>query len=163
MDVYLDIETTGLSRYEDEITVIGIGLVDGRKLKVVQLVDEKLTRHNLIVTLKGVHRLYTYNGSQFDLPFIHEKVGVDLTVGVQHHDLMFACWNKGLYGGFKAVEKQLGICRKLTGIDGLEAIRLWSKYKHYGDQEALKALLAYNEEDVYNLKALKSKQQSYRA
>ena len=40
-EAYLDIETTGLSRYYDYITVIGIYLCNGRNSKLIQLVERK--------------------------------------------------------------------------------------------------------------------------
>jgi hypothetical protein len=70
---------------------------------------------------------------------------------------MYDCWRNNLYGGFKAVERQLGISRQLRGIDGLEAVRLWWRYRDYGDNDALAVLLEYNREDVVNLKALRER------
>ena len=35
---YIDIETTGLSRYYADLTVIGIGLEKGSSIKVTQLI-----------------------------------------------------------------------------------------------------------------------------
>ncbi len=75
----------------------------------------------------------------------------------QHVDLMHICWQNNLYGGFKKVERRLGITRELEGIDGKEAVFLWHRYAHNGDETALKTLLKYNEEDVKNLKHLKQK------
>ena len=70
---------------------------------------------------------------------------------------MYNCWNRNLYGGFKAVERQLGIGRKLTEVNGLEAVRLWWRYVNNYDEKALAILLEYNKEDVLNLKTLKEK------
>jgi uncharacterized protein YprB with RNaseH-like and TPR domain len=70
---------------------------------------------------------------------------------------MYDCWKRNLRGGFKAVERQLGIPRQLSGIDGFEAVRLWWKYKNDGDHNALALLLKYNEEDVRNLKVLRER------
>jgi uncharacterized protein YprB with RNaseH-like and TPR domain len=154
---YLDIETTGLSRYWDEITVIGVGLAKGSRIRIVQFFGEELARQSLVHALKGASTIYTYNGSRFDLPFIEEYLGVDLTKMFEHHDLMYDCWDRGLYGGFKAVEEQLDIPRRLQGLHGLDAVLLWDKYKRAGDQEALDTLLEYNREDVSNLRALKTK------
>jgi uncharacterized protein YprB with RNaseH-like and TPR domain len=70
---------------------------------------------------------------------------------------MYDCWSCNLYGGFKAVEQQLGISRQSQGITGLDAVMLWWKYKCEGDQEALAKLLEYNKEDVMNLKVLRDK------
>ncbi len=155
IDAYLDIETTGLSRSRDTITVIGIYLVNGHDAWLVQLVGDHATQKNLLKALDGVGTVFTYNGRRFDLPFIHACTGINLETMFCHQDLMFACWRNGLYGGFKAVEQHLGIPRQLTEIDGLEAVRLWWKYVRGKDEDALRLLLRYNEEDVVNLKSLR--------
>ena len=156
-DAYLDIETTGLSQFYDDITVIGIYLCNGKDDKLTQLVGEQVTRDNLLNALKGVNTIYTYNGSRFDLPFIDAFLWIDLEARFRHHDLMYDCWQNNLYGGFKAVEQQLGISRQLQGVGGLEAIWLWWQYQNDGDQNALALLLQYNKEDVVNLKALRER------
>lgn len=160
-DVYLDIETTGLSRCYHDITVIGIYLVDGSGSRLVQLVGEEVTKDNLLRALEGVDTIFTYNGSRFDLPFIRSCLGVDLAAMFHHHDLMYDCWGNNLYGGFKAVEAQLGIPRQLRGIIGADAVMLWWSYWNDGDQNALALLLQYNREDVVNLKALRDRLGGY--
>jgi uncharacterized protein YprB with RNaseH-like and TPR domain len=157
IDAYLDIETTGLSRFYDYITVIGIYLCNGGDDNLIQLVGEQVTTANLLQALEGVSIIYTYNGSRFDLPFIDAFLGIDLEARFYHRDLMYDCWTNNLYGGFKAVERQLGIRRRLQGIGGYEAVLLWWRYRNYGDQNALELLLQYNKEDVVNLKALRQK------
>lgn len=157
MDAYLDIETTGLSPFSDSITVVGIYLVKGVDNRLVQLIGHEVTEENILNALRGVGIIFTYNGRRFDLPFIHACIGVDLTLSHRHHDLMYDCWRNNLYGGFKVVEQQLCIGRKLKGIDGLAAVRLWWRYKNAGDQKALALLLQYNAEDVVNLKVLREK------
>ena len=156
-DAYLDIETTGLSCRYAYITVIGIYSVSGKESRLLQLVGKEITPHNLLVSLQGAERIYTYNGSRFDLPFIREALGVDLRTSADHHDLMYDCWRCDLYGGLKAVGRQLGIPRQLQGISGWDAVLLWQRYHEYGDQNALATLLRYNAEDVMNLIALKEK------
>jgi hypothetical protein len=156
-DAYLDIETTGLSRFYDYITVIGIYLCNSKDDKLIQLVGEQVTRDNLLKALKGVNTIYTYNGSRFDFPFIDSSLGIDLESEFCHHDLMYDCWRNNLYGGFKSVEQQLGIPRQLQGVGGLGAIWLWRRYYNDGAQNALTTLLKYNEEDVVNLKVLREK------
>jgi len=156
-EAYLDIETTGLSAYDDMITVIGVYVRDGVGYRVVQLVGKEVTGANLLEALQGVEVIYTYNGSRFDLPFIASTLGVDLTTCFRHHDLMLDCWSRNLYGGFKAVEIMLGIERELKGLNGVDAVRLWWKYLDNNDEAALGLLLRYNEEDIVNLKALKDR------
>ena len=157
MDADLDIETTGLSRSYHVITVIGIYRCNGRDGELIQLIGRNVTRDNLIKALKGVNAIYTYNGSRFDLPFIDSHLGIDLATEFYHHDLMYTCWQNNLKGGFKAVERQLGIPRQLQGISGLEAVWLWWRYVNFGDQNALTLLLQYNKEDVINLKVLRER------
>jgi len=156
-DAYLDIETTGLSWLDADITVVGIYLVNGRESRLVQLVGRDVTVGNLRETIDGVSTIYTYNGSRFDLPFIHGALGINLVNVFHHHDLMYDCWRCNLKGGFKAVEQQLGIPRQLQGISGWDAVLLWQRYQYYGDHKALDTLLKYNEEDVMNLKVLREK------
>ncbi len=157
IDAYLDIETTGLSYQYAEITVVGIYLVNGSDSRLVQLVGKDVTTDNLLESLSGVNRIYTYNGSRFDLPFICSSLGIDLATVLNHHDLMYDCWRCYLFGGLKAVEKQLRIPRQLQGISGLDAVRLWWRYLEYGDCDALATLLEYNREDVMNLKVLRER------
>lgn len=154
---YLDIETTGLSRNYCDITIIGIGLETNSRVKVVQLLESNLTKYHLFKALKGVDEIYTYNGSRFDLPFIKAAMGVDLKQEFVHTDLMYACWGQRLKGGLKAVERRIGIKRKLAGIDGYIAVRLWWRYCKDNDHGALRTLLEYNTEDVVNLRMLRRK------
>ena len=157
IDTYLDIETTGLSWLYADITVIGIYLVNGNEDRLVQLVGSEVTVDNLLTAIDGVSTIYTYNGSRFDLPFIHGSLGINLADTCYHHDLMYDCWRCNLFGGFKAVEQQLGIARRLKGITGLDAVLLWQRYQYYNDQKALAALLEYNREDVMNLRVLRER------
>jgi uncharacterized protein len=157
IDAYLDIETTGLSFQYADITVVGIYLVNGRDSRLVQLVGSDARADRLLEAIDGVRTIYTYNGRRFDLPFIHDSLGIDLEALAEHHDLMYDCWRYNLKGGFKSVEQQLGIPRQLKGITGWDAVLLWWRYRDYGDQNALATLLQYNKEDVINLRALRDR------
>ena len=157
LEAYLDIETTGLSCLYADITVIGIYLVNGSDNRLMQLVGREVTSDSLIDSLRKVSRIFTYNGSRFDLPFIHGSLGINLADTFSHHDLMYDCWRRNLKGGLKAVEQQLGIPRQLQGITGWDAVLLWQRYQYYGDQNSLATLLQYNKEDVMNLKVLRER------
>jgi uncharacterized protein YprB with RNaseH-like and TPR domain len=154
---YIDIETTGLSRYYAELTVIGIAVEKGSKTDVIQLLEQDLCEPKIIEVLQRTDEIYSYNGSRFDLPFIQAKMSIDLRRLFKHRDLMYDCWRYGLKGGLKAVERQLGINRELRNVDGYVAVKLWYEYVNNGDTEALETLLAYNREDVVNLPILRRK------
>ena len=154
-EAYLDIETTGLSPFSCEITVLGIYLCNGNDTEFVRLVGGDITTYNILDALSGVDIIYTYNGSRFDLPFIRSQLGINLAELFPHRDLMYDCWRSNLKGGLKAVERQLGIDRDLKGVDGRDAVRLWWRYVDSFDLDALNTLLEYNKEDVINLKTLK--------
>src|SRR4030065_278411 len=132
-DAYLDIETTGLSQFFDYITVIGVLRCDGRSNELVQLVGGEVTRGNLITALRDVRTIYTYNGARFDLRFISNSLGIDLAAEYYHHDLMYDCWRCKLYGGFKAVERRLGIARRVEGIGGLAGGKVVGGFGEGGD------------------------------
>ncbi len=157
LEAYLDIETTGLSPRHCQITVVGVHLCRGKRSRFVQLVGEDISAESLLEVLQGVGIIYTYNGSRFDLPFIQSRLGIDLAEIFEHCDLMYDCWQNNLRGGFKAVERQLGIPRRLREVNGREAVRLWWRYVNDYDRRALAVLLEYNREDVINLKALREK------
>ena len=154
---YLDIETTGFSRYYCDLTVIGVTLENGSKCRVVQLIEDDISEKKLLKALKGVDEIYTYNGSRFDLPFIDAQLGVDLKECFKHTDLMYDCWRQNLKGGLKVVEQLLGIERKLKEVDGYMAVLLWYDYVNSSNKQALQTLLDYNEEDVVNLRVLRRK------
>ncbi len=154
---YLDIETTGLSRYDCQLTVIGIGLEQGGHIRLVQLIEDDLYERLLLKVLEGADVIYTYNGSRFDLPFIRTQLGIDLARCFCHRDLMYDCWHKNLKGGLKAVERKLGIQRKLQNVDGYVAVQLWWDYVNNRNFSSLQMLLAYNAEDVVNLNVLRTR------
>ncbi len=160
LEAYLDIETTGLSSY-CRITVVGIYLANGAEDRFVQFVGDGIRAEKLLDCLDGVTTVYTYNGTGFDLRLIKQHLGVDLARQFPHRDLMFDCWRQDLRGGLKAVERQLGVPRRLKDVDGYQAVLLWYRYQRHGDYNALAKLLAYNKEDVLNLKVVKEKLMGY--
>ncbi len=146
---FLDIETTGLSKYYDQITLIG--LFDGTRprffLRGANLDDIRKA-------IRNVGILVTFNGSLFDLPFMKAKLQ-PLKFPPAHLDLRFLLRRIGLNGGLKQIERQVGIHRdpEVADFDGYDMTILWRRYCR-GDEEALKMLVKYNMEDTTNLQLL---------
>jgi len=145
---YVDIETTGLGAPADYITAIA--LYDGDSLRHyvhgqnLEQFREDIGAYKLVVT---------YNGKQFDLPFIRRYLGAPMLQA--HVDLRYVLHSLGYKGGLKGCERQLGIDRgELDGIDGFFAVLLWRDYQRNGNEKALETLLAYNAADVVNLETL---------
>lgn len=141
---YLDIETT----WSGGISVIGVYRSDHG---TIQLVGSGVNDLNIYRALDGVDTICTYNGTCFDLPVIRRRLRVDLRNDFRHYDLMYVCRRQGLKGGLKKVELQLGIVRSTVGMTGFDAPRLWQRYEHADDREALDLLLRYNRDDIIYL------------
>lgn len=145
---FLDIETTGLLSYYNEITLIG--LFDGKDARTY-IAGENLD--SFIKDINDSALVVTFNGTLFDLPFIKTKF--PNFIPPPHIDLRFFLKRLGYSGGLKNVERQLGIMRPegIKDIDGFYAAILWDKYIH-GDSNALDLLIEYNIADVAVLKVL---------
>ncbi len=145
--VYLDIETTGLSSW-DEITTIA--LYDGKKA-MYYVQGDNLEQFEKDIKNYGL--IITFNGKTFDLPFLSSRL--NCTLDQAHIDLRYVLAGLGFKGGLKKCEKAMGINRgDLDGVDGSFAVILWHEYQKTGNPKALETLLAYNIEDVINLETL---------
>ncbi len=148
--VFLDIETTGISYEWGDVTVVGT--YDGCETRVF-VQGKNLWEFPAYV--KKFSMLVTYNGKQFDVPFLRAKFP-GLKLPVAHIDLRFVTRRLGLTGGLKWVEKRLDLGREgeLQDVDGFMAVKLWHEYKRGGNKAALDTLIRYNLEDVVGLKAV---------
>lgn len=149
--LYLDIETTGMSARDGQITVVGL-YRNGRMSSLVR--GDSLTEERLHDELACADLLVTFFGSGFDIPYLQAKFP-RLDLNKPHFDLCFAARRLGLQGGLKSIEHELCIERAadLAGMDGWEAVRLWSQWQG-GDEAALDRLLRYNAADTCNLEPL---------
>ena len=147
--LFLDIETTGLSAYYDDVTLIG-ALGGGR----LALFVKGINLDAFPAYVAQFPFLVTFNGSQFDVPFLRTHFP-DARLDQAHLDLRFALASLGYRGGLKVVEQTLGLTRdaEIQGVDGFEAVRLWYRYQR-GDRAAFRKLALYNLTDVVNLVTL---------
>ena len=150
---YLDIETTGLSAWRDDVTVLGI--YDGQRYDAL-IKGQGLTAQAVRDALAGCKLLVSYFGTAFDVPFLRAKFP-ELHWDFPHFDLCFGGRRVGLTGGMKAVERSLGIARddSIADVDGYEAVRLWRAHER-GAPAALGKLVRYNEADTRNLARIAS-------
>jgi len=147
--VFLDIETTGLSR-RAAVTMVGLARA-GRFRALVR--GQDLTRQELEDELEDARMIVTFNGASFDLPMLRRQfnaTGLDLP----HLDLRHLARRVGLSGGLKSIERQLGLerDREFAMMTGEDAVHLWRLWDRRGNRKALDLLLMYNQADVVNLR-----------
>jgi len=141
--MFMDIETTGLSRYYDKVTLVGWS-IDG----YYDVLFRGDNPDRLRAALSSAKAIVTFNGSLFDLPFLRQEFP-NLPIPTCHIDLRFAARRVGLQGGQKAVEDQLNLPRpsEISEVRGEAAALLWYKYR-WGDTDALRRLVLYNHADI---------------
>ncbi len=147
--VFLDIETTGLSHYYDDVTLVG--LYAGKRMTTL------ISGHNLDQLpdlLRRYQIVITFNGTLFDIPFLKTKFPT-LPLPSIHLDLRYLLKRLGYSGGLKQIERRLGLKRskEAESVDGLMATVLWARYRR-GDVSSLEQLVKYNTADVTSLRCL---------
>ena len=140
---FFDIETTGLSCYQDDISVISAFYKQEMYTFVYQdnldefldLVDES--------TL-----LVAFNGNSFDVPFIESYFNIP-NIGCPYIDLRWIAYHFGFSGGLKNIEKQFDLFRPagFEDTDGFEAVRLFNHWQK-GSDRAKEKLINYCQLDV---------------
>jgi predicted nuclease with RNAse H fold/uncharacterized protein YprB with RNaseH-like and TPR domain/dephospho-CoA kinase len=144
--LFLDVETTGLSWFYDELTMVG-WVCDGRYGMYISG-DNPVP---LFDALKTAATLVTFNGTLFDLRFLKKTFG-EVPLPPIHVDLRYLSKRAGLSGGQKAIETALELPGRvgLEEMDGAEAVLLWHRYLR-GDPTALGRLIDYNRWDVVGM------------
>jgi uncharacterized protein YprB with RNaseH-like and TPR domain len=89
---YLDIETTGLDRYYNQITTIAT--YDGQPIKTY-VHGQNL--ENLIENIQQYKVIVSYNGKSFDVPFIENYFNI--RIDHAHIDLRYILHSLGFRGG----------------------------------------------------------------
>ncbi|MFC6725588.1 ribonuclease H-like domain-containing protein [Halobium palmae] len=145
---FFDIETTGLDHHRDRVTTVSLHR-GGETTTLVR--GDDLTVGALREAFADAPLLVSFNGVQFDVPFLEASFDVDLDR--PHVDLRYPCRRLDLTGGLKSIEREVGIGRDEPGITGRDAVRLWREYER-GDEAALDTLVRYNREDTVNLRGL---------
>ncbi|MBW3582784.1 MAG: ribonuclease H-like domain-containing protein [Euryarchaeota archaeon] len=149
---FLDIETTGTAEW-DAVTVVGVLDSQGPFTQLVK--GDGLDQDSMTDLLGHFDVLVTFNGNGFDLPVLRRAFPGSVPA-LPHLDLRAPLARLGYKGGLKRIETELGLARPdaVQGLGGFEAVLLWRRWERSGDAEALEKLLAYNKEDVVNMRAL---------
>ena len=143
---YFDIETTGLSPDFHDVTVVSVHQA-GETTTLVK--DRDLTDETLRAAFADADVLASFNGAQFDVPFLERSFDIDLDR--PHIDLMYPCRRVDLTGGLKSIERQIGVDRDRPDLSGEDAVRLWRQADR-GDDAALETLIEYNRDDTVNMR-----------
>jgi len=147
--MFLDIETTGLSRHYDAVTLVGWSI--GNRYEILLQGGDASKFYEDLACAKV---LVTFNGTVFDLPFIR-KTYPNVKLPAAHIDLRFLCKRVGMTGGQKIIEETIGVLRhrSIEHLRGEMAPVLWYRYR-YGDMNALKNLIIYNHADIEGMKKI---------
>lgn len=162
--VIFDIETTGLNSNYNKVILIGIVYLDGSNVVTKQFfcnnsTEEKELLEAFISTFKNFDFYISFNGGNFDIPFLNKRFAkhnlsyrIDSFLNFDLYKVVRS--NKNHLGltncKLKTVEKYLGIERKDT-INGLESVRLYKEYERTGDESLKKKVLLHNFEDILHL------------
>src|SRR3989304_10053445 len=147
--LFLDIETTGLSKYYETITLVGWSLDSEYNVFIIGDKDKSFRE-----AISKAKTMVTFNGALFDIPFLRNEFQ-DLSIPMCHIDLRFFARRVGLSGGQKEIEKLIGIKRpkNISNVKGETAALLSYKYR-WGDLSALKQLIIYNHADIEGMKII---------
>ena len=149
--IFLDIETTGISR-RSQVTVVGMH--DGRRTHTL-VRGRDLTGDHLQAILERANMIVTFNGASFDIPILKSWFP-GVVPDVPHLDLKHLLRRLGMVGGLKAIERDMGIERdtRVQYLTGQDAVYLWRLWEKRGSWNSLKTLMEYNSEDCENLKVI---------
>lgn len=161
---FLDIETTGFSRVNDNIILIGALYADGDYLKIEQFFAENINEEKKLLYsfeefISDFEIIINFNGDSFDIPFInsrfnHNNINQHIDKSKSVDILKIVRRKKALLGleryNLKSIESYLGIKRKDT-ISGKESIEMYYEYIKTKNKKKKDIILRHNYEDIYNL------------
>ena len=162
----LDIETTGLDRKRCAF-ILG-GLLDVKSGMFHQVFaqntgEEAEALRAFARIVEPLEVVITYNGRQFDMPFLAQRCqrhGVDMGAPYDLDLYHMVRWNsplKRLLPNLKqvSVENYLGLWMDRTDeISGAESVDLYLDYARTGDPEKERKILLHNSDDVCQLTKL---------
>ncbi len=168
-DIVIDIETTGFSSKQHKISMLGMVGFDTliKSFYFKQIFsenhdDEINLLSEFLKTIDSNHRIMSFNGLQFDIPFIQNRLthhGFDYVILKHDHIDLFDYMrkNKIFTGtkpvGQKALEKQYMLERPFE-MSGKTAVDLYKSYVKKPNIEIYEKMSLYNRLDVLYLAKL---------
>lgn len=166
-DLFIDIETTGLSKSRHRIYLIGLASYMGGTEFVIHqfFADRHADEPELLRQLRAylqsapVRRIITFNGNSFDLPFLSARATChEIELPFESYELFDiyreckkrACMLQLQGYRQKEIEHFLHIDREDL-YSGGELIKIYENYTHNPDPEAMRLLQLHNFEDVRNM------------
>lgn len=162
--VLFDIETTGLNPNNDKVILIGVLYQEEENIVIKQFFCNNSTEElellkSFIDTFQNFDFYITYNGGNFDIPFLNKRFSkhnldykIDPYLNFDLYKVVRK--NKNFLGlnncKLKTVERFLGIHRTDT-IDGAESVRLFKNYEITRDENLKNKILLHNYEDILHL------------
>lgn len=164
----LDIETSGLSRENSKVILVGLLTETDGGVKVTQFLAENHYEEYKVLAAaldyldaENIDYLITYNGAAFDMPFIARRLEANF------FDEQIRLFNYDLYRFIKSgtdlrdrlgslsqksVENYYGILDdREDSITGRESVVMFDEYSLTGNSTLEKIILTHNREDVLHL------------
>lgn len=148
---FFDIETDGLG---EKANVTMIACLIGNRVDVFtrgENLDEFLDR------IETADLLVSFNGATFDEPKLLNHFRIP-NLPKPHLDLRKVCKARGITGGLKQIEKQIGLIRPadIVAMTGEDADWMWRAWEKDHDVALWTKLLRYSAADVIALRHLAS-------
>lgn len=167
--IILDIETTGFSATNNMITILGYIIYDEDENTFYfyqyfaeSLEDERILLMDFINRVKQNHKILTFNGIRFDIPFIEKRleyhnINFNITENLQI-DLYLYLKNNKIFTDIpatnqKQLENYMGLKRPFT-MDGKIAVQYYKEYMDTHNAELYQKMSLYNKLDVLYLSEL---------
>jgi uncharacterized protein YprB with RNaseH-like and TPR domain len=167
----IDIETTGLNPVRNRFILGGLLVPDSAGKCTMQFLaesneEEIALLHTYLSHFKNLDVLISYNGEQFDIPFLIKRLkNYDINI-----DDLFFCYSFDIYQILhrfsklrkvlpnlqqKTVEAFLGLwAKRADEISGAESVDLYYRFLETGDRAVRDIILLHNKDDIMQLSRL---------